>query len=91
MAKNVHDLNSVSSMVVLVFPEVDRHRRVRTRAHELARQARVLDVLAVRVENLHVHAERLALDLCGNVRRWVYAGDEGEAHLRSMLAAPGRP
>ena len=51
-------------LIVLVCPEVDRHGRVRARAHELAGHAGVFDVLAVRVEDLHVHAQGLSLNLC---------------------------
>ena len=43
--------------VVAVRPEVDGHRRVRARAHELAGPARVLDAPAVVVEDLDGHAE----------------------------------
>ena len=48
----------------LVAPKSEWLRGVRPGAYKLARDALALDILAVEIEYLDLHTERLALDLC---------------------------
>lgn len=76
---------------VLVIPEVEWQRRVRTGAHELTRHSCVLDVTTFGVKYLYLHPKTLSLDFCGGLlvnRVWPTSYTDLPPAYRGLEATP---